>query len=273
MTDETDQMELLDDDQIVSDNEQEQDSQDHSDDSVDSTSEDNAQQFEDETPLSEDVEKRINAAAAAARKRADHNWQQKVNVLNKELDLAKYGAVQNVDGDSVQDPLTGQLHDISSTRGQVIMYQRELDEVKNEQVQYAKAQEAQKSYESFVDKVSSASSRYSDFQESFESVDREASTEIGAAIQESTIPGAMINYLGKNREELTRISKLTPAVQKRELYKLEESLVNRRKKISSASAPVSGSKANRNGGANMATLSDDDYIQRRKAQLMKSKGG
>ena len=73
-------------------------------------------------------------------------------------------------------------------------------------------------------------------------------------------PAAIINYLGKNSAELERIKQLSPIVQQKEIYKLEDKLLPKQKLVSKAPPPVGSPAVARNTNPNAGASSIEQRV-------------
>jgi len=95
----------------------------------------------------------------------------------------------------------------------------------------------------FNDRVTEAAEEDPDILEYFQDDTLPVTDAMGEIVLESEVGPQLLKYLGENRKEATRISKLSPLAAAKELGKIEDKILNRTtveaKKISQAPAPIS----------------------------------
>jgi len=223
---------------------------------------------EDELP--EEFSKRVGPILAAERKRERAKISHEIETLRSEINRLSAGQQPNyypqsnntVNG-AIQDPMTGQWVAVDSVEGVVIRREQQRELLNNQSKANDNQAKQTKVIEAFQDKVQNGYLKYNNFDQCYDVVDKGASHEMAMAMTGTSNPASIINYLGKNPVELSRIRALSPIEQQKEIYRLEDKLLPKQKLVSKASSPTgtptSVSKPNNDAGLS--------YIERRKVEL------
>jgi hypothetical protein len=213
---------------------------------------------EDELIPKKELSKRVGSAVSHVRKKKDAQIAQLQQEI-AQLRGAQPGYQSHAESASydgvIQDPLTGRYHAVESPEGKIILREQQI-------VEHQKQIEFLKKRESFESTMESAKARSETFGQHYEVVNDLATTVMGSAIMESDMPVTLINYLGKNPQEIERISKLSPKAQEKEIFKLEGLLAPKRKLTTKAPAVSKPSQPMRS-----VQPTGDNAIAHRKAQL------
>ena len=157
---------------------------------------------------------------------------------------------------------------LAQRRAQELLAQREA------------VQQQQAILETYRDKEEEARDKYEDFEQVAYNPALPVSDVMAQAIQASDIGPEVIYYLGSNPKEASRISRLPPVMQAKEIGKIEASLVSNppTKRTSSAPAPLAPVTATRsNSGPRYDTtdprstksMSTSDWIEAERLRQIK----
>jgi len=157
---------------------------------------------------------------------------------------------------------------LAQRRAQELLAQREA------------VQQQQAILETYRDKEEEARDKYEDFEQVAYNPSLPVSDVMAQAIQASDIGPEVIYYLGSNPKEASRISRLPPVMQAKEIGKIEARLVNDppTKRTSSAPAPLAPVTATRsNSGPRYDTtdprstksMSTSDWIEAERLRQIK----
>jgi hypothetical protein len=218
---------------------------------------------EEEQPFDEVTQKRLGAILSAERR----NSKAVIEDLKREINSLKAGVApqyapqvdmsQYQQNGQVHDPLTGQWYPADSAMGAMVL--REQLKVQREQQlkQMEVAQKEAEQYERLEERIVEAHARYTSFDESVAAVSQIGHPEVAKAFANVDNPDAIINYLGKNPKELSRLSQLNPTQRAKEIYKLEDRFKPQRKLATKAPTPVKTVNSTRNTGAAVENKSID----------------
>ena len=216
--------------------------------------------------LSEDEKRRLGAAAAAARKREAAKWEAKLEEERRKNSMQQ-GAYVTPEvlqaNNMVQDPITGEYHLAHSPVGQVILRDMRIQQKQVEQKQAAEHFEKQQKAEHFRETMADAHAKYADFDKAYAVVDHPtngATVHMAQALLDVDAPAAIVNFLGKNPAEIARIRSLSPAQQRKEIYKLEDRLQPAPKLSTKAPAAVRSASPLRNTVASPENATIDQRV-------------
>lgn len=145
------------------------------------------------------------------------------------------------------DHQIGEYVDLNSVPGQMA-WREQLAQQKREKDQLVAQQTARQSeYEELTERLIEGHTRYNNFQQALQNFSDLATQEMADALCGIEKPDAVIAYLGDKKAEIQRISRLKPAQQAREMFRIEQSITPRKKLVTNAPAPVPKLSGNSGG--------------------------
>jgi hypothetical protein len=144
------------------------------------------------------------------------------------------------------------------------------------QLQQKNVATANAAHEKFLARVEKAAEEDPDIKDYVEDHTLPISSEMASVIRDSDVGPQLLKHLGQNRDEATRLEKLSktnPVLAIREMGKLEERLSTKPKpvvnRISAAPEPVKTVTATGNNNVDESSLSMEEWARRRNEQQFK----
>jgi hypothetical protein len=150
------------------------------------------------------------------------------------------------------DPEIGQNVDVSSPMGQMALREQLKAQKAARDAQARTEATKQAQYDELAQKLDEGNEKYTNFHAARMQFADAATPEMADALCGLDAPDAVVAYFGDKKGELQRISRLSPARQMREIFRIEETLTPRKKLVTNAPAPVNKIKST---GGNHAPVS------------------
>jgi len=171
----------------------------------------------------------------------------------------------------IQDPFTGNVVDINSTEGQVIVKLQQLSKLAETQEQEAKKKQEQ---ENLRQKIMKGYNKFDDYEDVLSNSGISDVMLEAAAL--SDITDEILYNLAKYKpEEIERINKLSPKNQFREMVLIENEIKRNSKKKIVKKVPIPPKKIKGSGAVitNPENMSFDDLLAMRRNEQRKKMGG
>ena len=215
---------------------------------------------EEEKPKRNGVQKRINELT-----REKYELQQKLeeSERQKQKPVEVDNAPKRDDFDSYEDYIRADAQFVARQEAKKAM------EAEREASTRQKTEEEERSlYAQYEARKEAARDKYEDFDDVIYSTDAPVTPSMARAIMESEVGADVMYYLGNHPEEATRISKLSPVSQLREMGKLELK-INEPVKPSAAPEPIDPVKPNSaNDNPDPSEKdSDEEWLRKRRKQV------
>jgi hypothetical protein len=152
---------------------------------------------------------------------------------------------QNADG-MIYDEDIGQYVDPNTSLGQMVLYNQLKKDRQNQKVQEATLAAKQAEREELTERLLEGHEKFDNYQTALNHFATYGTNDMADALAGAKDPAAIVNFLSDKKGELQRISRLSPAKQVREIFRIEEQITPRKKLVTSATAPVNKVKSSGN---------------------------
>lgn len=204
--------------------------------------------------LEKKVQKKIGSILSAERKKLKEKYERQ-RYQQPAVNNANYNA-QAPEG-HIFDENIGQYVPIESLAGQLALYREQERQYKlqthQQQAYLAKQQERERIREA----IEEGYDKYDDFDTALETFRRNGTDDMADALGAVDNPADVVHYFADKKNELLRISRLTPTQQAREIFRIEERLKPKRKLVTQAVEPVS--KTQQTSTGKRAATTDDNW--------------